>query len=140
MKFVNGCGKNFIMNADGSFTIMGVNAFTGEAITKTKYTHPYSYEPFEVYSNKEVDTDSSAYDDRMRSWDWDRFADGCNLVFGDRAQTFSTRSADKIEEFLRYYFKKPNLILTRIVEGCNVANGYPYWYFEWNNGGTYNEE
>ncbi len=127
-------GTLMYMHEYGSYTMAQLNAFTGEPITATKSSHPYSYEPFEVYSNNSVETDGGAYDDRMRQWDWDKFAQSCQDVWGNTGQLFNSRTPSKIEEFLRLYNDNPKLILTRIVEGCNSSNGYSYWYFSWNNG------
>lgn len=111
----------------------GVNAFTGDPITKTPQSHPYSYEPFVVWENEEVGATGSAYSDRMMQWDYEKFNKSCEEVWGNKGQLFHSyiRQPKDIEKFLQLYFDKPNLKLARLVEGCNVSSGYPYWVFEW---------
>lgn len=42
---------------------------------------------------------------------------------------------ERVEKMLQLYFtggkEYGNIELVRIVEGCNVSNGYPVWLFIW---------
>ena len=40
--------------------------------TRTKYSHPYSYDPIVLF-NTGAKGDASAYSDRMVGWDYDKF-------------------------------------------------------------------
>lgn len=136
MKYTDaGYDEMFFVDDEGNLVNARLNAFTGDPIERTKTSHPYSYEPFEVYNNDYNEkVDQGAYDDRMISWDWDKFSNCCQDAFGNSGQIFTYREPKAIEKFLQLYYGNPKLKLTRIVEGCNVGNGYPYWYFCWNNG------
>lgn len=99
---------------------------------RTKWTHPYSYDPllqFRKYSTT-PDTARAVYSDRMCQWDYDKYRKLCKEHFNDNGgDYFNSRSAKDIESFLREYFGKPELELVRVEEQCNVSNGYPVWAF-----------
>lgn len=111
----------------------GLDAFTGEPITRTKASHPYSYQPFEVWRSDKEQGDSGVYSDRLYQWDSQKFNACCREVWGNEGQYFDDRSPEDIERFLQLYFDKPGIRLTRIVECCNQSSGYPLWYFNYRN-------
>ena len=114
------------------FTInLRSNAWTGEPITRTKDSHPYSYEPFTVFGSRpdEGVVSQGVYSDRMYQQDYEKYNACCMEVFGNEGQYFDQRSPKGIEKFLQLYYNKPNLKLLWVVEDCNQASGYPLWYF-----------
>jgi hypothetical protein len=99
----------------------------GRPVRKTKYTHPYSYDPFVVWRG-EGEANGSAYTDRLLQWDYDKHNELRRRHFGDVAQLrWGTDDPAKIEAFLRDFFDSPELRLVKVVEYCNVSNGYPCW-------------
>ncbi len=118
------------LNANGTFSLQELNAWTGEPITRTKSSHPYSYEAFTVFGSRQ-DCDSGMYSDRMIGWAYEKYNRCCEEVWGNQGQYFnrSERTPKTIERFLQLYNDNDNLELTWIVEECNVSNGYPVWYF-----------
>jgi len=108
---------------------MGVDAWTGEPITRSKSEHPYNYQSFELFSNGEKG-ERSMYSDRMYSWDADKYNRCCHAIWGDHGQRFDlSRTPKEIEHFLRLYVDDDTLVLTRIVEDCSPASGSPTWHF-----------
>lgn len=104
----------------------------GQPVKRSKYEYPYSYDAHVLHRLRDnVDGMTSVYSDRMMQWDWDKFHDSCQEVFGDKGQLFNVpdRSPELIEKFLQLYFDEPELQLIAVEEGCNVSNGYPYWVF-----------
>lgn len=108
-----------------TFSFKQENAFTGETIERTKHTDPYTYEPFTLWGSK-TNSEQGVYSDRLYGW---KFNKCCNDVWGNSGQCFDSREPSDIEKFLQLYYNKPDLKLEWVVEGCNVSNGYPYWYF-----------
>lgn len=98
---------------------------------RTKQTHPYNYDPITQYKRVVPDgeKEESVYSDRLKSWDPER----CNRImesyFASTGDDWSRRHAVDIESFLKEYLDVPYLMLTRIVEHCNQATGYPVWQF-----------
>ena len=107
---------------------IGIN---GELIRKSKREYPYSYDAFLQWGNITDKVNGSAYSDRLRQWDYEKHNEVLMDVFGDKGHYWENRNPEKIEKFLQLYFDKPELKLVRIFEGCNVSNGFPYWYFEY---------
>lgn len=96
----------------------------GRPVQKTKYTHPYSYDPFVLWKGK-GDANGSVYTDRLYQWDYEK-ADrlGKKHMPGKR---WDNAQPSQIEAFLREYLDAPDLKLVKIIEYCNVSNGYPVW-------------
>lgn len=102
----------------------------GKPIEKTPFSHPYSYEQYEIYkSNDWSETDSGAYSDRMMQWDLDKFTRCAKKAFGiNCGQYFNDKKPEDVETFLSLYFET-KLKLTGIEQACNMWTGYPYWIF-----------
>ena len=94
---------------------------------RTKYSHPYSYDPFVVWRGTEK-PDGSVYTDRLFQWDSQKHNMLCMKHFGNQGQHWSERDASKIEAFLRDYLDAPNLVLCEVQEHCNHGSGFPCWY------------
>lgn len=106
----------------------------GKPVERNKLDYPYSYSPYvveRVGDNEEYN--STVYSDRLFQWDYKKFNRISQKHFNNESQSFSKRSLEKIESFLKDYFDNPKLKLIVIQEGCNVSNGYPYWIFHFNN-------
>ncbi len=103
----------------------------GKPISKTPETNPYNYDEFVLYKSDLYRKGQHAdYSDRLWEYDHKHFESCTEKVWGNHGQYFGERASnpEKIEEFLTLYNRKPT-ILTAIVQGCNVSNGYPYWVF-----------
>ena len=102
----------------------------GERVERTPREYPYSYDPFLVFKDPMwSDNDTVVYSDRLHEWDWQKYDRCCEEVWNNRGQYFSGRTPVDIERFLQLYFDDSKLQLTGIEEGCNYANGYPFWVF-----------
>lgn len=69
------------------------------------------------------------YSDRIWQWDWNK----ANSAHETIDKSLDHRSPAYIQEFLRYYFNNPKIVLVHVVAGVNLSNGYPYQvygYFE----------
>lgn len=103
----------------------------GTPISKTPETNPYNYEEFVLHKSDLYRKGQHAdYSDRLWEYDHKHFEACSEKVWGNHGQFFRERSRnpEKIEEFLTLYNGKKT-VLTAIVEGCNIGNGYPYWIF-----------
>lgn len=101
---------------------------------RTKWSHPYSYDPFIVWFGNAKRGDSAVYSDRLWQWNYDKCRSSIDAVRSkDANQRFDNSNPSQVEEFLSLYYDKP-IKLTAIVEGCNVSNGYPYWVFYFREG------
>jgi hypothetical protein len=111
-------------------------AFSGGPITRTKHSHPYSYEPFYVYqldgklSEEMTKGRVCAYNDRMQQWDALKYERACK-VLDSGAYSFSNQSIEALTRFVQVYSEDDHAVFLGLIEGCNVGNGYPYWVFEW---------
>ncbi|MDK9793696.1 hypothetical protein [Vibrio sp. D431a] len=100
-----------------------VNAFTMEKIGLGEKS-----EPFEIYSAGMEETDGY-WSDRMFEQNPDLYNDSCRQVWGNEGQSFSERTPEEIELFLRAYIKDRALRLSRVVICTNLLNGHDRWYF-----------
>lgn len=92
---------------------------------RTIYTHPYSYDPILVYKDENFKPGQSFYSDRMSLWDSEKLSalkEKMNL----NDYCWRSPNLNELNLFISEFFNKP-LKITRIVEMCNVSNGYPYW-------------
>lgn len=103
----------------------------GEPVTRTKRTHPYSYDGFVQWDNRHlVRANGTVYSDRLYQWDSKKYNKLCEKYWGNQGQYFSGRSPEKIEDFLSDYFG--HLVkLAMIMEYCNQDSGYPVWRFDY---------
>ena len=73
-------------------------------------------------------TISDVYSDRLHDWDAPKYNECAIKVFGKPTQCFDGKTPEDINIFLNLYFgKEVNLIM--IKRYINAFNGYPYWYF-----------
>lgn len=99
---------------------------------RTKWSHPYSYDPIEVVFTC-GDATGSAYTDRMTSWDYTKFYDELGkLNKGKGEMSFSWSNRELVQKFCRRYFNDKSMTITRVVEMCNQSTGYPLWLISWN--------
>jgi hypothetical protein len=103
----------------------------GHPVRKTKYSHPYNYDPFVLWQG-EGESNAADYSDRLLQWDYDKHNELCMKHFGNVRQRWNDRDPQKIEAFLRDYHNRPEIKLVKIMEMCNVSSGYPLWcFFYW---------
>jgi hypothetical protein len=110
----------------------------GRPVERTKWEYPYSYSFFVVWKSEQdkrgIPGLGDAYSDRLLQWDRDKYNRCAEAVWGDHRQMFGSSEVAEIEQFLRLYCGDAGLVLTCILEGCNVSSGYPLWFFRWQKG------
>jgi hypothetical protein len=93
--------------------------------------YPYSYSffithgPVKKFEGVGI---GGAYSDRMSAWDHDAWQNAWAAVAPKRH--YNELSLDDLSRFLTAYHLKTTKCL-QVLEGCNVSNGYPLWYFVW---------
>lgn len=103
----------------------------GASNIRTKWTHPYSYDPIVQFSRGEQG-DATVYSDRLIGWyGYERVEALRKKHFGTSRDDYSEHSPERIEQFLREVLNKPSLELTKVEEHCNQATGYPCWRFDY---------
>lgn len=101
---------------------------------RTKSSHPYSYDPI-VLIDSGKEGDGSSYSDRMVGWDHDKFYTCLGkLNNGKGEMMFSWGNRKLVTAFMQDYNDDPGLEVTRVVEMCNVSNGYPVWLIVYKKG------
>jgi hypothetical protein len=124
-----------------------------------KYLNPWGYERVDelfntVYSTNDLDdilhdephyTDSrfaimqvvydtgkegksGAYSDRIAEWNYNKHRQAWEIAYNSG---ITRHTARYYEKYLSEYYDK-KITITKIYAGYNVATGYPYQYFEWN--------
>lgn len=100
----------------------------GEPVARTKYTHPYSYDPFVIWKGAGK-ANGTVYTDRLFEWDRRKAEDLCDKHLP--GLRWNNAPPSKIEAFLREYMGEPNLRLVLVMEYCNWATGYPVWRLDY---------
>lgn len=95
---------------------------------RTKFTHPYSYDPITLFSSTTKATDS-VHTDRMDQWDHTKYQE-CAAKHLKRVH-FDRQTPSDVEAFLRAYMDNDKVVLTGIIEYCNQATGYPTWRLDY---------
>ena len=108
---------------------------------KTKQSHPYSYHPITQFIGKlpEGQRVETSWSDRLFQQDSEKFRALQQKHFGNTSDYWEQRTSGAIEGFLRDYLDSPELVLVKVVEECNAANGYPYWVFQYYGRDTSND-
>jgi len=102
----------------------------GNPVERTREEYPYSYDAYVTWrSGEKEEITGSIYSDRLNMWDRDKNDALKQKHFGDDGDNWSGREPKQIETFLRDWTGKQELRLIAVMEGCNFANGYPYWVF-----------
>jgi len=94
---------------------------------KTPLTHPYNYDPFPIFNDGTEDHTSNVHTDRLISQNPQKYDEVCRTHFDGRGHAFDKRPPLLIQAWLRDYFDNDKIVLTKVVQHCNVGNGYPYW-------------
>jgi hypothetical protein len=140
-------GNTFVVNYEGPWSnyfdsegnILHVD-IDGKVIERPKSKYPYSYSSFCIFNacqeklataDKEKHLIISVDSDRLFMCDPDRYNFSSLKVFGNKGQNFNTRTPELIEKFLQTYYSDKSIILLKIIEGCNVSNGFPFWHFKY---------
>jgi len=111
---------------------IGITDEFGKPVTKTKQSHPYSYDGYVQWRcGENEEANATIYSDRLLQWDFDKHDELCLKHFGDKGQYWNKRDPKKIEAFLQDWVEDPDLKLIFVMEYCNASNGYPYWRFEY---------
>jgi hypothetical protein len=106
----------------------------------TKAGHPYAYDPFTIWGAPQPDArcNGSTYTDRMEQHDRKRYHAlaerhyrGGDPVTYHRPFDSHRCRGDLIEQFLREWEGDPDLTLIRVIEYCDVSNGYPTWRLDY---------
>lgn len=94
---------------------------------RTKFSHPYSYDPI-VLVDTGAKGDASAYSDRMVGWNYEKFY-ACLGKINNGKGEMAFRWGDRklVTALMRDYNDDPALEVTRVVEMCNASTGYPVW-------------
>ncbi len=95
-----------------------------------KWDHPYSYDPFTAWGGPDKAANGSDWSDRLFQFDYEKTSRIGKEVFdgaGDMRWFGAGMSGEKAERFLRLWHDDPSIVLTRVIEYCNVSNGYPTW-------------
>ena len=115
------------MNNDIYWTSRYVD-WEGKPVERTPEKYSYSYDAYVIHKLKN-DYEHAVYSDRLWQWDSKKYNRFYKKHFGNEGQYWDGRGIDKIQEFLRDYYDKPELTLVGVMKGCNVSSGYPYWIF-----------
>lgn len=109
--------------------IGGVLNAQGQTVTRTKSTHPYSYDPFLLWRKlpNEMAT-GGVYTDRLSQWDYELNNRLKRKHFESESDYYSQFTPEQVESFLQERLEKPMLKVVYMEEHCNVATGYPVWY------------
>jgi hypothetical protein len=104
----------------------------GNLVERPKHDYPYSYSPYVNWQHPKAELlekqNAGFYTDRAFTWDHEKYNDLCQKHFGDHGQYWNNRAPSLIQLFVRDYNDDQSLILTKVIEYCNVSNGYPVWY------------
>lgn len=134
MKTISFINKNGTLHfEDDVYSEDGLTYFYEGRPRKTKQSHPYSYDPFTIFKI-EGECTGSVYTDRLYQWDYKKHNALCQKHFGNEGQYWDNREPEVIQAFLRDYLNKPALVLIKIIEYCNISNGYPVWRLDYAEG------
>ena len=103
----------------------------GRPVKRTPWEYKYSYDEYVRYKSPDFRKDDHMeYSDRMWEWGPDKFRQIVAQVWPDKphSQMFHDKKPEDIQKFLCLYFGRP-VKLTAVLQGCNNANGNPYWVF-----------
>lgn len=108
----------------------------GNPVKRTKEEYPYSYDGFvqeRVHPNSK--STGTVYTDRLLQWDYTKTRKLLKKHFesiSDKGGDYwSGRSAESIQKFLRDWFADETIVVTLVMEYCNVSNGYPTWRIDY---------
>jgi len=105
----------------------------GNAVEKSKDEYPYSYDGFVQERNyTDLKANGTVYTDRLLQWDFKLTRELIKKYFKDGGGDYwENRSLEDIQSFLRERLNKPELIVTLVMEYCNVSTGFPVWRIDY---------
>lgn len=106
-----------------------------QPVQRTPLSHGYSYDGYVAWENTEIEKyrqkiNGSDYHDRMQEWDYEKYM----LCYRKAELAGSRRMVDQpelTEHFLQLYYDDPDIVLIRLMDYCNVSNGYPTYRFDY---------
>ena len=101
----------------------------GIPVKHNAITHRYSYDPFVIWQTGKK-ANNTVWTDHLFRWDSTKHDSLCQKYFKNAGQHWGERDPELIEKFLQDYLEYPNLKLIRIMQHCNVSNGFPLWRFD----------
>lgn len=100
---------------------------------RTKFTHPYSYDPILQWRGGEGTPNDSCWSDRLLQWDYDKTRQLLKKHFPKQSGDYwNSGDSQSIEAFLREWHENPKLVLLEVWEYCNASSGFPVWLFIYN--------
>lgn len=121
--------KNFKVSADADGGIM-IFEVSSDPNFRSKAEYPYSYDPITTYRDSKLVPNGSAYSDRIFGWyPYDEVRAKQEKHLGKATDYYTGISPAKIQAYLEDVLQCPGLQIQEIQEQCNVATGYPVWYF-----------
>lgn len=99
----------------------------GNLCHRTPASHPYSYDPFVVWTANAPPENSSVYTDRLRSQRPDEYKALAKELFPNLGDYWSEYPPIGVQAFLRRLLDCQELEVCRLIEHCNWSNGYPCW-------------
>lgn len=103
------------------------NTFNG---TPYYGTRSYASENDGLIYNNGKKSNHTIYSDRIIRDDYSKYNTLSKKHFGDISQWFSGRTPEMIENFLRDFCDKQDIVLCAIYRYENLLTGYPYWRFD----------
>lgn len=107
-----------------------INALSQKEVVRYRDTHPYSYEPTEIWHTGDTITHEIRHMDLWRK-DNDKYNAAMKSITGDHRQYNIEFSPEQLTQFLQHYFGNNNLEAVQLIEGCETSNGYAYYIFRW---------
>ena len=105
---------------------------------RSKYdrNYSYSYDPFTIWGGQSSSCNGSDWVDHMVSRDRKKYEALIEKIFvdaeGKREGVFVQGcNGQKIQQFYREFTGNHEIVLTRVVEFCNISNGYPTWRIDY---------
>lgn len=99
----------------------------GNVCHRTPATHPYSYDPFVVWTANAKHENSSIYTDRARGHDRVAYDALAKELFDGKGHYWSEYEPELVQTFLRRFIDCQEIEVCRLIEHCNQANGFPCW-------------
>ncbi|MEK2647377.1 hypothetical protein [Bdellovibrio sp. BCCA] len=91
---------------------------------RTKQEFPYSFDPFTIWGGPSPKCNATDWTDCLHSFDSQKYSSAGKEVFGDGRWFGEGLNGKKVQQFLNAYYGRNDLILTRVIEYCNMSTQY----------------